>query len=70
MNGHRSDVKNRRLQKPVAKHFNLVNHSLEYLSIFIIEEVHRSDAGFHKAKESYWIQTLPSMTPEGLDLDP
>ena len=73
MNGHRSDVENRCLEKPVAKHFNLVNHShhsLEDLSIFIIEEIHRGDTGFRKAKESYWIQTLRSLTPEGLNLDP
>ena len=70
MNGHRSDIKHRRLEKPVAKYFNLINHSLEDLSIFIIEKINRGDAGFRKAKESYWIQTLQSLTPEGLNLDP
>ena len=70
MNGHRSDVKNERLEKPVAKYFNLVNHSLEDLSIFVIEEIHRGDTGLRKAEESYWIQTLRLLTPEGLNLDP
>ena len=70
INGHRSDIKNRRLEKPVAKHFNLSNHSLKDLFIFVIEKIHRDDAGFRKAKESYWIQTLRSLTPEGLNLDP
>ena len=70
MNGHRSDIKNRRLEKPVAKHFNLANHSLKDLLIFVIEKIHRDDVGFRKAKESYWIQTLRSLTPEGLNLDP
>ena len=58
MNGHWSDVKNRRLEKPVAKHFNLLNHSLEDLSVFIIKEIHSGNTGFHKAKESYLMQIL------------
>ena len=70
MNGHRSDIKHQHLEKPVARHFNLVNQSLEDLSIFVTEVIHREDAGFPEAKESYWIQTLQSLTPEGLNLDP
>ena len=52
MNGHRLDIKNRRLEKSVAKHFNFVGHSLDDLSIFIVEKIHREDASFRKAKES------------------
>ena len=53
MNGHCSDTNHRRLEKPDAKHFNSMGHSLEDLSIYIIEEIHREDAVFRKAKESY-----------------
>ena len=70
MNGHHSDIKHRRLEKPVAKHFNSTDHSLEDLSIYIIEKIHREEAVFRKAKESYWIQTLRTLAPEGLNLEP
>ena len=56
--GHWSDIKHRRLEKPLANHFNSKGHSLEDLSIFVIEQIHREDANFRRAKESYWIQTL------------
>ena len=65
MNGHRSDIKHRRLEKPVAK-----GHSLEDLSIFVSEQIHREEANFRRAKENYWIQTVQSLAPEGLNLDP
>ena len=70
MNGHRSAIKHRRLDKPEANRFNSEDHSLENLSIFVIEQIHREEANFRKAKESYWIQTLRSLAPEGLNLDP
>ena len=70
MNGHRSDIKHRRLEKPVATHFNSEGHSLEDLSFFVIEQIHREEANFRKAKESHWIQTLRSLVPGGLNLDP
>ena len=70
MNGHRSDIKHRRLEKPVAAHFNSEGHSLQDLSIFVIEQIHREEASYRRAKESYWIQTLRSLAPEGLNLDP
>ena len=70
MNRHRADIKNQRLEKPVAEHFNSVGHSLDNLSIFVVEKIHREDASFRKAKESYWIRLLRSLAPEGLNLDP
>ena len=41
MNGHQSDIKHRRLEKPVASHFNSEGHCLEDLSVFVIEQIHR-----------------------------
>ena len=70
MIGYRLDIKNRRLQKPLAKHFNFVGHSLDDLSIFVVGKIHREDASFRKAKESYWIRLLWSLAPEGLNLVP
>ena len=70
MNGHRLDIKHRRLEKPVASRFNSEGHSLEDLFISVIEQIHREEANFRKAKESHWTQTLQSMAPKGLNLDP
>ena len=70
MNGHRSDINHQRLEKPVAQHFNSNGHSLEDLSVFVIEKIHREEATFHKAKESHWIRALRLLAPEGLNLDP
>ena len=38
MNGHRSDIKHNR-NKPVAKHFNKPNHTLDNLKLAVIKEV-------------------------------
>ena len=55
MNGHQSDIKHQRLDRPVANYFNSEGHSLEDPSVFVIEQIHREEANFRKAKESYWI---------------
>ena len=68
MNGHRSDIKHRHLEKPVASHFNSEGHSLEDHSISVIEQIHREEANFRKVKESHWIWALQSLIPEGLNL--
>ena len=65
-----SDIKHRRLEKPVANHFNSKGHSLEDLSIIVIKQINREEANIRRVKESYWIQTLRSLTSEGLNLDP
>ena len=46
INGHQSDIKNRRLEKPVARHFNSEGHSLEDLCIFVIEQIHEEEVKF------------------------
>ena len=70
MNGQQSDIKQRRLEKSVASDFNSEGHSLENFSIFVIKQIHKEKANFRKAKESYWIRTLRSLVPEGLNLNP
>ena len=69
MNGHRSDIKHWHLEKPVAKHFSSMAHSIQDLSGYVIEKVHREEAIFRKVKESHWIQTLWTLAPEGLNLE-
>ena len=67
LTGHRSDISHRRLDKPVAHHFNQPHHSLKDLTIMIIEKIHREDANFRKLKESYWIETIKTLSPNGLN---
>ena len=58
MNGHRLDIKNRCLEKLVAKHFNSIGHSLDGLSILLAEKIHQKDSMIGNAKVSYWIRLL------------
>ena len=68
LTGHRSDIRHRRTEKPVARHFNLVDHSINDLTIMVIETIHREDTEYRKRKERYWIETLRSLAPDGLNL--
>ena len=46
MNGHRSDITTKKLDKPVAAHFNQPNHSYEDLRVIGIEKIEdRTTAG-------------------------
>ena len=76
LTGHRSDIRHWRIEKPVAKHFSLPDHSMEDLKvmvmsslwIFSIEKIHREDSEYRKRKESRWIEMILSLTPDGLNL--
>ena len=39
LNGHKSDIKNKRIQKPVAEHFNSPNHTFDCLQVCILKKV-------------------------------
>ena len=67
LTGHRSDIKHHRTEKPVARHFNLSDHSIDDLSIMVIEKIHREDVEYRRRKESHWITTIRSMRPDGLN---
>ena len=64
LTGHRLDINHHHLEKPVARHFNLLGHSLQDLTIMVIEKIHKEDAVLRKIKESHWIQTIRSLTPD------
>ena len=40
------------MEKRAAKHLNSTGHSLEDLSVFVLEQIHRDEANFHEEKES------------------
>lgn len=69
MNGHRSDINTKKLEKPVAAHFNQPDHSLKDLKVMGIEKIHNNDTERRKLRERYWIFELRSLTPEGLNID-
>ena len=67
LTGHRSDINHHRLDRPVAHHFNQPHHSLKDLTIMVIEKIYRDDAQLRKQKESYWIDTIKTLSPNGLN---
>ena len=69
MNGHRSDINTRKTDKPVAAHFNLPDHLLDDLQVMGIGKIHTNNAGWKKHRERYWIFTLETMAPTGMNLD-
>ena len=60
LTGHRSDIKHRRTEKPVAIHFSLPDHSMDDLKVMVIEKIHREDNEYRKRKESRWIEMIRS----------
>ncbi len=69
MNGHRSDIRTKKVEKPVAAHFCQANHSLRDLEVKAIEKIHNNGTQRRRERESYWIFTLRTLAPEGINLD-
>ena len=61
MNGHRSDIRTGKIDKPVAAHFTQPDHSLEDLQVMGIQKIYREDTTLRKLHESYWISTLGTL---------
>ena len=71
MNGHRSDYYHKLPNKPVTEHFNTIDHTFEDLTVMVIEQIHVvADSAQRKQRESFWIHTLQTLAPDGLNLDP
>ena len=66
-NGHGSAIENRCQEKGVAKHLNSISHSIDDLSTYVAEKMHRENSVFRKAKESFWIRFLWSLASGGTD---
>ena len=70
MNGQRSAIQPRKTEKPLAAQFNLPDHALQDLQVMGIEIIQRDDAAHErKLQESYWIYTLGTLVPSGMNLD-
>ena len=63
MNGHCSDIRTGKIDKPVAAHFTQWDHSLEDLQFMGIEKISREDITLRKLHESYWISTWVRWPP-------
>ena len=69
MNGHRLDINTRKMEKPLAAHFNQRDHSLEDLEVMGIKKIHNYNAEWRKLRERYWIFELRALTPKRLNID-
>ena len=68
MNGHRSDIRTKKTEKPVAAHFCQPDHSVKDLEV---RGLKRSiiPARSGEEKESFWIFTLRTLAPDGMNLN-
>ena len=69
LNNHRADITHcRTLEKPVAAHFNSGEHSVEDMRVMVIERLRKDDPVLRKIRESRWIGTLDTSSPNGMNL--
>ena len=68
MTGHRSAIKTKKFQQPVARHFNMADHSIENLRVIGIEQNNSWPSETRKARENYWELNLKTTTPFGLNI--
>ena len=70
MRNHRSTIKNhlKHLDKPVASHFSLPNHSINHLQVTIIETLGKQSKFRRQLREQFWIKTLDTFQPNGLNI--
>ena len=62
----RSDI-NSGTQRPASAHFNFPGHSMEDLTIMIIEKIASNDGQTRRKLQRYWINELRSMAPGGIN---
>ena len=70
MNGRRSDYYRRLPDEPVVEYFNTSGHTFDDTTVMIIEQLRVANSAQRKHQEGYWIYTLRTLLPEGLNLDP
>ena len=64
------DSTTKKLDKPVAAHFNQPNHSHEDLRVMGIEKIEdHNSRKRRKLREQYWVFELSTLTPEGLNIE-
>ena len=53
--------------KTMGLHYNLPNHSKAYFRAQIIEKVSPGTTAYLLEREDYWIRTLDTKTPQGIN---
>ena len=64
----RSAIKTKKVEQPVANHFNLPRHSTDNLRVIAIDQNSSWNNRSRKQKEHFWIGMLQTMTPSGLNI--
>lgn len=64
---HSNDIVNQRVEKPVARHFNDVDHSLADVTIMVVDDTARSLNNRLRLEEA-WIRKLSTYQPKGLNI--
>ena len=68
LNSHRSDIKRKNIDKPVAAHFNKPGHSSTDLAVMVIDQLWGNYSVLRKIREERWITILQTASPGGLNL--
>jgi len=66
LNGHRTNIKHKR-NTAIAIHFNNTNHKLTHLKISPIEQIYTNIEETRLKRENFWINTLNTKYPNGLN---
>ena len=69
MNGHRSNIRTRKTEKSVAAHFCQSNYSVKDLEVRGIEKIYNTCTQWRREEESFWIFTLRTLAPDGMNFD-
>jgi hypothetical protein len=64
---HRASHKAKK-DEPVPQHFNQAGHSIKDLTITGIEKINNHRDSTRAKRESFWIDTLQTLTPQGLNI--
>ena len=69
LNHHRSSIFNK-VQTYISKHFNFQDHSVNNISVQIIDTPQPGPNMYQRLKnlEAYWIRTLKTSQPQGLNV--
>ncbi|GFS24518.1 hypothetical protein ElyMa_001665700 [Elysia marginata] len=67
-NTHRSKINNQR-GDAVGLHFNLPEHDIGHVQVTPIDQLKNTDMIGLQNKETFWIKTLQTETPQGINLD-
>ena len=52
----------------MLSHFNSPNRSVDDLTVIVIDRLYNQDTVLSKLREDWWINTLNTITPNGLNL--